>query len=466
MWESQLSDEQSPTAKKPSAVLTKDELKILEDPVDGIVFEESNNVRIIKGGRVNKLIEAATHHERHDDDFMAAIILTHHSFMTSSELLDQIFRRYDIAPPYGLNQRLFDLFIDKKLAQVRLRVCHFLQWWIENHFEEDFAEFDQHIIRFRDFVEKKVSQDSAQRSAALLTLLERKLMEDPKQRQVPKLTAEQLRQCPKPLVQSQRTFSTIDPLTALVTDPKGFLEIEPLEMARQLTLIEFDLFARVKPFECLDPVWEGVRAKESLAMKGLSGKKVEQSSVTSDISKLIQHTNQLSYWIATNIVTPETPKARMLVLKYFVQIAIAFEDRFPKIYESYKELENLVSPKKQYANYRKALKEIVPPAIPFLGVFLTDLTFLGLGNPDFLPDSHFINFEKRRKVYLLIRDMQRFQQVPFSLAPVPAMQEFFRRLGEKKGMAVGWEEMPVMNDDELYQHSVFAEPIEEESDTE
>jgi hypothetical protein len=133
----------------------------------------------------------------------------------------------------------------------------------------------------------------------------------------------------------------------------------------------------------------------------------------------------------------------------------------------YKELHDTVSPKFQYANYRKCLKELVPPAIPFLGVYLTDLTFLELGNPDFLPDSHFINYEKRRKVYQLIKEIQKYQHSPFTLTAIPQIQEFLKKIGETKGAPVGWEESnPIMTEEELYQKSQLYEPKELSSDDE
>lgn len=145
----------------------------------------------------------------------------------------------------------------------------------------------------------------------------------------------------------------------------------------------------------------------------------------------------------------------------------SLEDKFPKISEAYKELHDLVSPKFQYANYRKCLKEMIPPAIPFLGVFLTDLTFLELGNPDFLPDSHYINFDKRRKVYSLIKEIQKYQRSPYVLLPIPQIQEFMAKLGDTSGAAVGWQEsIIIMTEEELYNKSLEFEPKEASSDEE
>lgn len=96
-----------------------------------------------------------------------------------------------------------------------------------------------------------------------------------------------------------------------------------------------------------------------------------------------------------------------------------------------------------------------PPAIPFLGVYLTDLTFLDLGNPDFLPETHLINFEKRRKVFGLIKEIQKFQQTQYALQPVPQIQEFMKKLGDQTG---------ILTEDQLYDKSMEIEAKEESSD--
>ena len=43
--------------------------------------------------------------------------------------------------------------------------------------------------------------------------------------------------------------------------------------------------------------------------------------------------------------------------------------------------------------YRQALAESTPPCIPYIGLILQDLTFVQIGNQDFLEEK--INFAKR-----------------------------------------------------------------------
>lgn len=478
MWESQVMGDVNPLRKNTNE-LSVDELMVLNDTKEGIIIDDGG--RKIKGGRLGKLVEALTSHNvTLEEDFTAAFVMTHHSFTTSAALMDQLFKRYEITPPYGLNQRMFEIFLDKKVVQVRLKVCHVLLYWIQNHFEEDFADNEFLILRFRDFITKKVMFDFEQMGVQILDSLKRQLSETFEKSRVPN-NAEK----PKSLLNTTRFGA--DPIANLLTDNRAFLDIDPLEIARQLTIIEHDLYSKFQSYECLDQIWESYHRKEKASYKQaapITTKRHVPGSPSSDISQMIRHTNEFTFWVATCIVNNPTIKGRVNALKYFVTMAQhcrelnnltgvttivaglsmgpvsrlhktwkSFESKAPKLMELCKELQDLVSPKFQYANYRKILKEMTIPAIPFLGVFLTDLTFLDLGNQDFLPESHFINFDKRRKVFQLIREIQRFQHTNYALNPVQQIQDFMKTLGDKDSL----------NEDGLYEKSELFEPKEASS---
>ena len=51
------------------------------------------------------------------------------------------------------------------------------------------------------------------------------------------------------------------------------------------------------------------------------------------------------------------------------------------------ELQTLLSRDNNFKNYRAALRLVQPPLLPYLGVYLTDLTFIDQGNSDLLPGT-------------------------------------------------------------------------------
>jgi hypothetical protein len=309
MWETQIIGE-SPTSNKKIQALSPQEIEMLEDPTDGLLIETTSRGQVVKGGKLPQLVQVATRHSDVDENFVEAVLMTHHSFTTSVELLDQLIKRYEITPPYGLNQRMFEIYVDRKIVQVKLRVCNMLQKWIETHFEEDFLGNELLIIRFKEFVESKVLHDFENTAVSLLHILKCKIGEEEKPIVDCELTLDQLSKCPKPWVPKI-------PIEHMLDDPRGILEMDPLELARQLTILEFNLFAKVPVHECLDQIWRSRRRKE--AIQSNSTKKVGNES-GANITRLINHTNQLGYWVAFMIISSQQLKTRVNTIKFFIQV--------------------------------------------------------------------------------------------------------------------------------------------------
>ena len=106
------------------------------------------------------------------------------------------------------------------------------------------------------------------------------------------------------------------------------------------------------------------------------------------------------------------------------------------------------------AAYRKVIADVSPPCIPFLGLYLTDLTFIEDGNQDYLDEAKtVINFEKHHMTTTIIQKIIYFQGKPFPYRDVPLIQQY---------LEMKWKEMPASDQYEL---SVKMEPRERETDT-
>ena len=57
------------------------------------------------------------------------------------------------------------------------------------------------------------------------------------------------------------------------------------------------------------------------------------------------------------------------------------------------------------------MKNSTPPILPYIGLYLTDLTFIEDANKNILNDK--INFSKCRKLAKVIREIQTDQQKPY-----------------------------------------------------
>lgn len=90
-------------------------------------------------------------------------------------------------------------------------------------------------------------------------------------------------------------------------------------------------------------------------------------------------------------------------------------------------IRRLMGANKNFTEYRDIIHKINPPCIPFLGIYLQDLTFIEDGNSNYLKKSkHLINFAKRMKTAEVIRELQQYQSTPYLLQAVPDIQAFIK----------------------------------------
>lgn len=117
-------------------------------------------------------------------------------------------------------------------------------------------------------------------------------------------------------------------------------------------------------------------------------------------------------------------------------------------------MRELIASTKNFSRYREALHAAQPPCIPFLGVYLTDLTFIEDGIASVVKNNtELINFTKRTKTAEVIRDIQQYQNVPYTLTEVPELRDWIL------------DNMQAASDvHEMYNKSLQIEPREREEE--
>lgn len=106
-------------------------------------------------------------------------------------------------------------------------------------------------------------------------------------------------------------------------------------------------------------------------------------------------------------------------------------------------IEKECNPTMSYKMYREAIHLANPPLLPYLGVYLTDLTFIEDGNPDYVNGLH--NFKKRELIYNVIAEIGRYQTLGYNSSTVPNVLHYL-------------SELPSNDDDTLYELSLLREP--------
>jgi hypothetical protein len=235
-----------------------------------------------------------------------------------------------------------------------------------------------------------------------------------------------------------------------------FLAIDSLEIARQLTIIETKLFTCIKSIEFLGKKWSDFE--------------------TSTIRKTVRHANNVTAWVSKTILKENDSKRRSNIIVKFIEIADKCRclNNFattmailasmssssiyrlrktwslinPKKLDIFNELNTLMSPSMNFAKYRKALADRSLPAIPFIGCYLTDLTFLEDGLPSYIAaQPYLVNFAKMGRIADVIIEIQRFQQRPMVYDSVPEIQSMI--IEDFKSL---------LHEEQMYQMSLLLEP--------
>ncbi|KAI9793896.1 MAG: hypothetical protein M1816_007148 [Peltula sp. TS41687] len=395
------------------------------DYEDELVFDDRVKPPQLKGGTLAGLVERLTWHDKLDQDFNDTFLLTYRSFTTASELFDMLVMRFSIQPPYGLAPDDYQLWVDKKQRPIRLRVVNILKKWVGNHWMESQDDESREVLcRAYDFAEKSITASNTPGAQPLMAVLEQRIRgQEPNAREM------------------VRNHNTPMPPPILPKNPKKlkFLDIDVLELARQLTIIESNLYAKIKPTECLNKTWQKKPTPDD-----------PEPAV--NVRALILHSNRMTNWVADMILTQSEVKKRAMVTRHFIAVAekcrslhnystltsimsalgTSAIDRLkrtwdqipPKSKNLLESMRELMSGQRNYSVYREALANSVPPCVPFFGTYLTDLTFIEDGISSNIKKSSLINFQKRARTAEVIRHIQSFQNVPYALQPVADLQSY------------------------------------------
>ncbi|TKX22699.1 RasGEF domain-containing protein 1 [Elsinoe australis] len=409
----------------------------------------------LRGGTLIGLVEQLTRHDRLDSPFNNTFLLTYRSFTTATELFEMLVKRWCIQPPPGLPPADTQRWTDKKQKPIRFRVVNILKSWFDNFWMEGNDETALKLMqRVYSFAKETVASTSTPGAGPLMTSIEQRMRGQDAAN--------------KRLVLTLNSGSTPSPIIPRNVKKLKFLDIDTLEFARQLTIIESRLYCKIKPTECLNKTWQ----------KKLAEGEPEPAP---NVKGLILHSNQLTNWVAQMILTQADVKRRQIVIKHFVSIAdkcrqlnnfstltsiISALGTAPihrlsrtwaqvnqKTMATLEAMRRLMGSTKNFLEYRETLHKANPPCIPFFGVYLTDLTFIEDGIPSIIKKTNLINFAKRAKTAEVIREIQQYQNVPYALQPVQELQDYILRNMQSAGDV-----------HEMYERSLQVEPREREDE--
>lgn len=407
----------------------------------------------IKGGTKEALIAHLTHHDLFDSNFNTAFILTFPTMMKIGEFINLLINRFNIEAPEGLSYEEYNTWISKKQNPIRLRVMNIMKLLIEKHWCNSY--YNEYVLKKW----LKFAQTSAVQSFSIGKVLSNNLTK--------LLNGEVICKDREPSTPDSKTPA---PLT------KGFLlkrikllDIDYIELARQLTLREFSLYAKITKLACISKVW---------------GKKSGLKENIEPITNFIKASNQLTNYVGYMILRKEDPRRRVQVIRYFVQVAekcrqlnnfssmtaiisALYSSPIHRLKKTWKyvstdtmahlqNMNKLMNSSRNFNEYRDVLKFVGSEScIPFFGVYLSDLTFVYHGNTDHLLNRpRMLNFAKRAKTSEIVLGIDRFKSTAYNLQVVPEIQKYLDQWFEKSP-----------TNEKQYEISLTLEPREQPQNT-
>eukprot|EP00005_Dracoamoeba_jomungandri_P000702 CAMPEP_0174257274 /NCGR_PEP_ID=MMETSP0439-20130205/6438_1 /TAXON_ID=0 /ORGANISM="Stereomyxa ramosa, Strain Chinc5" /LENGTH=993 /DNA_ID=CAMNT_0015340291 /DNA_START=75 /DNA_END=3056 /DNA_ORIENTATION=+ len=398
-----------------------DELE--EEGEPKIVYDEEDKTQI-SFASLNRLIEALTSVDNYDGNFLHTFITTYQSFITPYQLYEKLLERYDAPPKY-----------QEDANTIRLRVSVVLKYWIG----KQFADLDDDLIEnVYSFINNKLASDGQDQLASLLQKeITKKIENRISQRNAMFAPPEVLK------VQTTRSLSEI------------FLLAKDQDIAEQLTLVESNLYCAIEPQELLNQSWNSPKLQYRAP----------------NVIAMINRANAVSFWVASMILLQEKPRDRKKMVDKFISVAEALRklnnfhtlmgiiaglntssvsrlrsiksEISKKTLSNFKKHEELMNPEGNFQFYRDTIHASHLPCIPYLGVYLKDLTFIEDGNPDTV--NGLVNFFKRHMIFLVIQEVQQFQAAAYDFPIKEPLHTFVLKL-------------PKLDEKQLYDLSLFCEP--------
>jgi hypothetical protein len=398
----------------------------------------------VTGGSLNAMVEQLTTHDTTPDlNFATTFYLTFRFFTTARELTRALIERFDYIGDSATVGK-----------PVRLRICQCFKGWLETYWNADADK--EALDDIKHFAQHKLKPHLPSAAERLLELTRRitaayenGTVVEPLLSGVGKTSM---------LVDTKRDVDSVVPnpiiskasLNMLKNRPENpcelnILEFDALEIARQLCLMTSHVYCEIKP--------------EELLRLG-SNKKI--ASKASNVLSLQKFNTDLAYTVNDTILAPTEAKKRALVIKHWIRIAgccletrnfecmmaiveslrTSMIQRLRRTWElvpkktktKFDELKAIVDVDENWKSLRHHVNEASAPCLPFLGIYLTDLTFIVQGNPSLrqIPGSSsganeqaisVINFDRYAKMAKVVGQIQRFQ-VPYRFHAVPELQSW------------------------------------------
>ncbi|KAJ3450582.1 ras guanine nucleotide exchange factor i-related [Anaeramoeba flamelloides] len=396
-----------------------DEKNIVVDKEMIDEYKNGNYIDFIHTSNVNNLIKNLINEKYLHENFVQTFLMTYHGFLKPEHLFLKVVQRYKVPPmsKCGVkfeNEREYKLF---KIG-IQRNSINFLETWINNQF----FDFGRILLSaLRSFIQNKIKKDWPKDYQVLLQTIH--MNKNKKVRMemgdLIKTSSNNLQTItfPEPII-PKNVFSHF----------LNLRDVKEIEFARQITLYVQQLFQKIQPSELVNQAWSKSKLKHK----------------AKNVINIIQKFNDFSKYFAEQIVSEKFIKQRAAQFIRWIKITTLLREmnnfdtvlaivaaigssacsrlKFSqnevsvKLWKNFDLIRDSLTNDHGYKIYRQMLEDCELPAIPYLGVYLTDLTFISDGSPDTI--DGLINFSKRKLLFNVIKKIKKFQSVSYNFIEI------------------------------------------------
>lgn len=406
---------------------------VVEEEEDGIIYTvvvkpqhgaptspmtRVSRSQCVKAGTEEKLVLHLLHcFSFEDSSFVTIFLSTYRSFTSPQRVLDILTDRLE-DPPGGSEMSHTRQAFNKA-------VCSVFSTWL-SEYPEDFQGLGEpsHLLRLAPLLPASAADLRARILRIAEELSEKALLHQT----------------------SLDQTSHSSPPDPAKFEPTNILGFPTAVIAEQLTKIETELFVRLVPYHCLGSLWsqrdkkgrEGVcwSVRATVRQFNKLANAVLASCLWSTRLRSHQRARLLEKWIS---VAEECRARKNFSSLYAIVSALqsnpihrlrrTWQDTDREALRRYEELAEIFSDKDNYSQSRELLKEegtskfanldnrlnnryssksSAQGTVPYLGIFLTDLTMLDTAVKDRL-DNGYINFDKKRREFEVLAQIRLLQ---------------------------------------------------------
>jgi hypothetical protein len=364
---------------------------------------------------LNQLVASVTPYENLPDMVdLQTFIATYSTFTTTPALVRKLIQRFQV-PKLGNTEEEMKIYQHQIERPIKLRVAKLLKVLIDTYYTEFSPQLKELLAIFI------VGIADPEYGATL-----RKSMEK---------GAELVRSREAQTVKKETPHNDTTNKKSNITTEQ-ILSFSAEEIAQQLTLIEFETYSNIKPAEFFNQAWA----------------KATTWDRAPHIRQMIDRFNALTRWIATLIVSEDKIRMRVKRFVKFIKVADCLRKMHnyhtlmavlsglnegsiyrlkhtraeipPRWAQTFQELQDLMKAEFSYRAYREELANAQPPCIPYIGIYLRDLTYFEEGGSN--AEKGMINFKKNKNVYGVIQIIQKYQETPYTYKPIDKVYNYLK----------------------------------------